>query len=83
MNNWARLGISGLVSAALALLGYLLPYTPLIYFFAPGFWLTDPLSDATVNALGGYLLPVFVSTIIWAILIFAAWLLLAKVRKRN
>ena len=83
MNNWARLCISGLVSATLALLGYLLPLTFLIYFFAPGFWLSDQLPDATVNMLGGYLFPVFASFIIWTLLIFGAWLLLSKIKNRR
>ena len=80
MSNWLRLGISGLVSATLALLGYLLPFTFLLYFFAPGFWIGDALPDSFVNTLGGYLFPIFASAIIWTFLIFGAWLLLGKVK---
>lgn len=83
MTNWMRLGISGFVSAMLALLAYLLPFTLLLYFFAPGFRLGDALPDSFVNALGGYLFPVFASTIIWTFLIFGAWLLIAKIRNRS
>jgi hypothetical protein len=83
MNNRARLGISALVSALLALVAYLLPFTLLIYFFAPGFRLGDALPDAAVNALGGYLFPVFASAVIWTLLIFGVWWLLAKSLSRR
>jgi hypothetical protein len=83
MTNWMRLSISGFVSAILALLAYQLPFTLLLYFFAPGFRLGDALPDPLVNALGGYLFPVFASTIIWTFLIFGAWLLIAKIRNRS
>jgi hypothetical protein len=83
MSNWMRLCISGLVSAILALLGYLLPFTFLLYFFAPGFWLGDALPDSVINTLGGYLFPVFASAIIWMFLIFGAWIVLGKIRNRR
>ena len=83
MNNWARLCISGLVSATLALVCYLFPLTFLLYFFAPGFWLSDLLPDSLVNTLGGYLFPVFASYIIWTFLIFGAWLVLAQIKNRR
>jgi hypothetical protein len=81
MNNRTRLVISALISVILTVLAYLLPFTPLLYFFAPGFWLSDALSDSLVNTLGGYLFPVFASTLIWTLLIFIAWRLIAKTRK--
>ena len=83
MNNWTRMGSSALISIVLALSGYLLPYTPLVYFFAPGFWLSDALPDSLVNTFGGYLFPVFASILIWTLLIFSAWLLMAKRRDRS
>jgi hypothetical protein len=83
MNNRARLGVSALVSACLALAAYLLPLTLLIYFFAPGFYLGDALPDSIVNALGGYLFPVFASALIWTLLIFGTWWLLTKIRARS
>jgi hypothetical protein len=83
MNNRTRLGISALVSALLALAAYLLPLTLLIYFFAPGFRLGDALPDAVVNALGGYLFPVFASAIIWTLLTFGLWLLLGSMMRRG
>jgi hypothetical protein len=57
---------------------YLLPFTMLVYFFAPGFWLGDALPDSIVNALGGYLFPVFASAVIWTLLIFGLWWLIRK-----
>jgi hypothetical protein len=83
MNNWMRFGISGLVSSVLAVMAYLLPSTPLLYFFAPGFWLGDLLPTSLVNTLGGYLFPVFASAVIWTLLIFGVWLLLAKTKDRK
>lgn len=83
MNNRIRLGISALVSALLASVAYLLPFTLLIYFFTPGFRLGDALPDRVVNALGGYLFPVFASALIWTLLIFGAWWLLTKIRARS
>lgn len=83
MNNRTRLGISALVSAFLALAAYLLPFTLLIYFFAPGFRLGDALPDVVVNALGGYLFPVFASAIIWTLLIFGLWHLLGSMMRRG
>ena len=83
MNNRARLGISALVSAVLALVAYLLPFTLLVYFFAPGFRLGDALPDKAVNSLGGYLFPVFASAVIWTLLIFGVWLLMTKIRGRS
>ena len=83
MNNRMRFGISALVSSLLAVMAYLLPSTPLLYFFAPGFWLGDLLPTPLVNALGGYLFPVFASAVIWTFLIFGVWSLLAKTRTRN
>lgn len=83
MNNRMRFGISALISIILAAIGYLLPFTLLLYFFAPGFWLGDALPDSLVNALGGYLFPVFASTIIWTFLIFGAWLLIEKIKNQG
>ena len=83
MNNRMRFGISGIVSLLLTIVAYALPSTPLLYFFAPGFWLGDLLPNSFVNALGGYLFPVFASALIWTFLIFGVWLLLAKMRNRN
>jgi hypothetical protein len=80
MNKRTRMGSSALISIVLALSAYLLPYTPLVYFFAPGFWLSDALPDWVVNILGGYLFSVFASVLIWTLLIFSAWLLMAKRR---
>jgi hypothetical protein len=80
MNNRARLTISALVSLTVALVAYLLPFTFLLYFFAPGFWLGDALPDKAVYALGGYLFPVIASAIIWTLLIFGLWWLTAKIR---
>jgi hypothetical protein len=78
MNKWARLGISALISIILAVIAYQLPFTVLLYFFAPGFWLGDALPNSIVNALGGYLFPVFASTLIWTLLIFGLWWLIRK-----
>jgi hypothetical protein len=78
LSNWARLAISALAGAILTAAAYLLPFTPLLYLFAPGFWLGDLLPAAPVNRLGGYLFPVFASFIVWTILIFAVWRLTAK-----
>ncbi len=50
MNNWTRLAISALVSLILTVVGYLFPFTFLLYFFAPGFWLGDALPDSVVNS---------------------------------
>jgi hypothetical protein len=83
MNNRARLGISALASVFLALVAYLLPFTLLIYFFAPGFWLGDALPDKVVNVLGGYLFPVFASAVIWMFLTFGVWWLIARSRSRR
>jgi hypothetical protein len=83
MNNRARLGISALVSAVLALVAYSLPFTLLIYFFAPGFRLGDALPDKIVNALGGYLFPVFASAVVWTLLIFGLWWLTTKTKGRS
>jgi hypothetical protein len=75
MKNWTRLAISALASVVLAGLAFVFPYTLMIYFFAPGFWLGDSLPNSLVNALGGYLFPVFASAVVWALLIFSLWLL--------
>jgi hypothetical protein len=85
MNNWLRLAISALVSLILTLIAYLSMFslTPLLYFFAPGFLLGDAFSDSLVNSLGGYLFPVFASALIWMLLIFGGWLLVAKIRNRS
>ena len=83
MNNWIRLGVSALVTLVLTVFAYMSGFTPMFYFFAPGFWLGDALPDSTVNALGGYLFPVFASAVIWTLLIFVAWWLIARVRKRS
>lgn len=78
MKNWMRLLISALVSLILMLAAYKLPYSPLLYVFAPGFWVGDTLPNSLVNALGGYLFPVYASAILWTLLIFGGWWLLAK-----
>jgi hypothetical protein len=78
MSNWARLGISAIVSAIVAAIAYMFPLTLLLYFFAPGFWLGNLLPDSIVNALGGYLFPVFASALIWTFLIFGVWWLIAR-----
>lgn len=85
MNNWTRLGISALASLILTVIAYLsmFSFTPLLYFFAPGFWLGDLLPVSLVNALGGYLFAVFASAVIWMLLIFGGWLLLEKIRNRS
>lgn len=76
MKNWMRLIISALVTLILTLAAYRLPYTPLFYFFAPGFWLGNALPDRVINALGGYLFPVIASALIWMLLIFVVlWLI--------
>lgn len=71
------------MSTILALVGYLLPLTFLLYFFSPGFWLGDALPDSFVNSLGGYLFPVFASTLIWTFLIFGVWWLMTGRRSRR
>jgi len=85
MSNPKRLGISALVSLILTLIAYLcmFSFTPMLYFFAPGFWLGDALPAYLVNALGGSLFPVFASAVIWTFLIFGGWLLIAKIRNRG
>ncbi len=83
MSNWTRLGISALVSLILTVVGYLLPFTFLHYFFAPGFWLGDAFSKSLVNSLGSYLFPVFASTIFWTLLIFGVWCLVVKICHTN
>lgn len=83
MNKWTRLDISAVASVILAVIAYLLPFTVLLYFFAPGFWLGDALPDSIVNALGGYLFPVFASAVIWTLLIFGVFWLVTGVRNRN
>lgn len=83
MNNLTRLGISAFASVILSVIAYLLPFTILLYFFAPGFWLGDALPDSIVNALGGYLFPVFASTVIWTLLIFGVWGLMTKSGRTN
>lgn len=75
MSNLFRLALSALAGAALAGLAFVFPYTLMIYFFAPGFWLGDSLPNPLVNALGGHLFPVFASAAVWALLIFGLWLL--------
>ena len=82
MSNWTRLGISAFVSVVVAVIAYLLPFTLLLYFFAPGFWLGDALPDSIVNALGGYLFPVFASAVIWTLLIFGFWWLMTSRSRR-
>jgi hypothetical protein len=77
MNNRARLTISALISLIVAIVAYLLPFTFLLYFFAPGFWLGDALPERAVNALGGYLFLVIASAIIWALLIYVVWRLMS------
>jgi hypothetical protein len=78
MNKWMRLGISSLLSLTLTVIAYLLPFTVLLYFFAPGFWLGDALPISLVNSLGGYLFPVIASAIIWMLLFFITWQLMSK-----
>jgi hypothetical protein len=73
MSNLSRLALSTLASVVLAGLAFVFPYTLMIYFFAPGFWLGDSLPNSLVNALGGYLFPVFASAAIWTLLIFSVW----------
>ena len=83
MNNLVRLGISAFASVILTVIAYLLPFTVLLYFFAPGFWLGDALPDSIVNALGGYLFPVIASAVIWTFLIFGVWWLITRSRSRR
>ena len=83
MNVRARLGVSALASLILTVIAYLLPFTLLLYFFAPGFWLGDALPESVVNALGGYRFPVFASALIWTLLIFGAWWLITRNRRRS
>ena len=75
MSNLSRLALSTLASVTLAGLSFIFPYTLMIYFFAPGFWLGDSLPNSLVNALGGYLFPVIASAVIWTLLIFSLWLM--------
>jgi hypothetical protein len=81
MSNRARLGFSALASVLLAVIAYLLPYTLLLYLFAPGFWIGDAIPDKVVNALGGYLFPVIVSVVVWTFLIFGTSMLMARGRR--
>jgi hypothetical protein len=74
MSNLSRLALSAVASVLLAGLSFVFPYTLMIYFFAPGFWLGDSLPNSLVNALGGHLFPVFASAAVWALLIFSLWL---------
>jgi hypothetical protein len=83
MNNRARFGISGLASVILAAIAYLLPFTFMLYFFAPGFWIGDALPDRAVNVMGGYLFPVIVSALVWALVIYGVWRLTARGRTRS
>ena len=83
MSNLVRFSISSLIGVILTVIAYLLPFTVLLYFFAPGFWLGDALPDSMVNALGGYLFPVFASAIIWTLLIFGVWWLMTKSGRTN
>lgn len=83
MGNRMRLGISAFISLMLAAIAYLLPFTLMLYFFAPGFWLGDALPDSLVNSLGGYRFPVFASFLIWTFLIFGIWWMLARSRSRR
>ena len=83
MNVRSRLAVSALVSGMLAVIAYLLPFTLLLYFFAPGFWLGDALPEGVVNALGGYLFPVFASAVIWTLLFFFGWLLITKIKNQS
>jgi hypothetical protein len=83
MGNWTRIAFSALVSGILTVIAYLLPFTLMLYFFAPGFWLGDALPTSLVNTLSGYLFPVFASFLIWTFLIFGIWWLLARSRSRR
>jgi hypothetical protein len=80
-----RLVISALISLLLALIAYLymFSFTPMLYFFAPGFLLGDVLPASLVNALGGYLFAVFASAVIWTFLIFGICWLIAAARNRS
>jgi uncharacterized membrane protein AbrB (regulator of aidB expression) len=83
MNNRMRFGISALVNVIVALTAYMLPFTLLLYYFAPGFWLGDALSESQVNSLGGHLFPVFASILFWTFLIFVIWWLMTRIRRRR
>lgn len=83
MSNWIRLGISALLSLIVTVVAYMLPFTFMLYFFAPGFWLGDALPESFVNTLGGYLFPVFASAVIWMLLIFGILWLIARARTRS
>ncbi|MDT4895858.1 MAG: hypothetical protein QOH25_935 [Acidobacteriota bacterium] len=83
MSNPSRLAVSTFASAVVTVIAYMLPSTPLLYFFAPGFWLGDALPDSIVNTLGGYLFPVFASAVIWTLLIFGVWRLVTESGRTN
>jgi hypothetical protein len=83
MNVRACFGVSALISLILTIIAYLLPFTLLLYYFAPGFWLGDLLPVRVVNVLGGYLFPVLASALFWTFLIFGVCRLLARGRSRR
>jgi hypothetical protein len=80
MGNSTRFALSALASGIMSMVAYLLPFTFLLYVFAPGFWLGDVLPASVVNALGGYLFPVVASALIWTFLIYLAWRQMARSR---
>ena len=82
MSNWTRLGIAALLSLIATVVAYMLPFTFMLYFFAPGFWLGDVFPASVVRALGSDLFPVFASAIIWMLLIFLILWLISR-RGRN
>ncbi|MDT4969739.1 MAG: hypothetical protein QOJ64_4476 [Acidobacteriota bacterium] len=83
MSNWTRLGISAVLSLIPTVIAYMLPFTFMLYFFAPGFWLGDVLPASLVSKLGGDLFPVFASAIIWMLVIFLILWLISRRRGRN
>jgi hypothetical protein len=82
MGSRISLGISAVMSLSVAVIAYLLPFTFLLYYFAPGFWLGDALPGRMVNLLGGYLFPVIASALIWTFLIYGLWRLAAGKGRR-
>jgi hypothetical protein len=85
MNNWIRLGISALVSLILTVIAYFLLayyFYPALYFFAPGSYLGDALPQSFVNAIGDGLFTIVASGVVWALVIFGVWWLIARPRRR-
>jgi hypothetical protein len=83
MNNWIRLGISVVAGVILSAGAYMLPFDIMLFCLAPGFWLSNTLPDSLVNAVGAGLFIVLASALVWALVIFGVWLLLARLRTRN